>query len=211
MIPRNEAKLNTCRNPACAKPYKPQRSFQEACSVPCSIVVASLKSIKREERKKLNQRRENRRNLREWRLKNITVAKLKAQADKEFGRYIRERDHADTCICCDGVPDALTAATLAVKGHLWDAGHWRSKGAADHLRYNEDNCHKQLVSCNRDKSGNSVAYRVRLIKKIGIERVEALENDNRTVKWDRDELVQIRRTYLAKWKAARAAREAMVA
>jgi hypothetical protein len=76
-----------------------------------------------------------------------------------------------------------------------DAGHYRSTGAADHLRFNEDNCHAQSVYENRDRAGNAVAYRIGLIARIGLERVEALEADNTPVKWTREVLREIRDTY----------------
>jgi len=142
-----------------------------------------------------------------WRAKNKTLAKLKAEADKEFGRYIRERDYFLPCISCDATDPPMTS------GGQWDCGHFRSKGAADHLRYDERNAAKQCKSCNGG-SGNfeskretvRAAYRKRLILRIGGAAVLWLENDNEPVKWDRDALVLCRRKYLALWKEARAKR-----
>jgi len=45
--------------------------------------------------------------------------------------------------------------------------------------------------------------RIGLIERIGKDRVEAIEADNSTHKWTRDELVAIRRHYTAKLKEAR--------
>ncbi|STS93497.1 protein NinG [Klebsiella grimontii] len=59
-----------------------------------------------------------------------------------------------------------------------EAGHYRSRGKASHLRYNEDNIHKQCHHCNVQLSGNQQQYRISLVEKIGAERVEALENNN---------------------------------
>jgi hypothetical protein len=85
-------------------------------------------------------------------------------------------------------------------GSRWDAGHYRSTGAAPHLRFNEDNCHRQLVVCNRHGSGRAVDYRIGLIARIGIERVEALENDNSVAKYTVDDLKAICFRYRAKLK-----------
>jgi len=83
-----------------------------------------------------------------------------------FNTYIRLRDAKEPCICCCAVGD-----------YKWDAGHYLSIGSHPWLAVNEDNCHKQRARpCNKDKSGNQAAYRIRLIDKIGLERVEALEN-----------------------------------
>ena len=81
-----------------------------------------------------------------------------------------------------------------------DAGHYRSTGAASHLRFKEDNCHAQSKHDNQYKSGNAVEYRIRLIERIGLERVEALESDNQPKKWERDELIAIKAKYKAKLK-----------
>ncbi len=139
---------------------------------------------------------------RKWREKNATIAQLKQKADREFGKFIRERDFGQPCICCG----EFAKAGEWTNGGVYDAGHYRTKGAADHLRYHEDNAHLQRKYCNKWRSGNQAAYRVRLIEKIGLDRVEALDNDNGTVKWTREMLVQIRKTYLGKWKALKAAR-----
>ena len=45
------------------------------------------------------------------------------------------------------------------------------------MRFEEENCHKQCVKCNQHLSGNTVEYRKRLIDRIGLERVEAIEAD----------------------------------
>jgi hypothetical protein len=80
-------------------------------------------------------------------------------------------------------------------GSRWDAGHYRSTGAAPHLRFNEDNCHRQRVVCNRNGSGRAVEYRRGLINRIGIARVEALENDNSIRKFSALELREVRDLY----------------
>lgn len=118
-----------------------------------------------------------------------------AEAQKAFNAYIRARDANLLCICCDGMPK-----TNSVTGGSWDAGHYRSRGSAGHLRFNEDNCHKQLKQCNKWDSGNVVGYRIGLIKRIGIERVEALETDNKPRKWTIEELKAIKALYVAKLK-----------
>ena len=73
-------------------------------------------------------------------------------------------------------------------------------GAAPHLRFNEDNCHAQSKFDNQWRAGNVVDYRIKLIERIGLERVEALEADNQVRKWTRQELIDIRDKYRAKTK-----------
>ena len=85
-----------------------------------------------------------------------------------------------------------------------DAGHYRSVGAASHLRFNEDNCHAQSKHGNQYKSGNAVDYRINLINRIGLDRVEALECDNKPRKWTREELIEIKARYRAKARELKA-------
>lgn len=94
------------------------------------------------------------------------------EAQVAFNRYIRIRDKNKVCIS--------SGRHLAVEalGGGYDCGHYRSTGAAPHLRFNVFNAHGQSKHDNRYLSGNAVEYRIRLIKRIGLERVERLEQDN---------------------------------
>lgn len=122
-----------------------------------------------------------------------SIPELKADAQVAFNAYIRARDSELPCICCDKWPQSE-----ALSGGAWDAGHYRSRGSADHLRYHEHNVHRQLKNCNRYASGNAVEYRIGLIKRIGLQFVEALEVDQKVVKWTREMLLEIKMTYRAK-------------
>jgi hypothetical protein len=125
-----------------------------------------------------------------------TIPELIAAAQKEFNAYIRARDAGQPCICCGRTTNDKDLLT----GSRWDAGHYRSTGSASHLRFNEDNCHRQLVHCNRHGAGRAVDYRIGLVARIGLARVEALEANNAVHKWTADELRAIRATYRAKLK-----------
>ena len=64
------------------------------------------------------------------------------------------------------------------------------------LRYDLTNA--TCINSNNYKSGNLVAYRENLIKKIGIEEVERLETEKPVKKWTAEELQDIINTYKAK-------------
>jgi len=195
-------KPKKCR--VCRREFLPARPLQACCQYSCAITYARLGGEKRQsaatKRVRLAEAAEQKAARLELLRKSIPLSKLKSQAQHEFNRYVRERDFADGCISCH-MPASYAGQ--------WHAGHYRTTAAAAHLRYSEDNCHKQCAQCNDHKSGNIVAYRPRLIAKIGLARVELLEDDNRTVRWERDELIAIRKHYLNLWKTAKAAREAM--
>ena len=131
-----------------------------------------------------------------------TVPQLMAEADRAFCAWVRARDAGLPCICC-----GETAKSSSLTGGEWDAGHYRSRGAASHLRYDPRNCHAQRKQCNR-RAFDTASYRANLIERIGLKAVEDLESDNRTHKWTRDELREIRDTYRKKLRELLKARRA---
>ena len=115
-------------------------------------------------------------------------------AQHAFNAFIRLRDRSKPCICC-GQPLGESSV-----GGLYDCGHYRSVGSASHLRFHEDNANGQRKVCNRYGAGRAVDYRIGLIARIGIERVEALEHSNAVHKWTKDELIEITQVYRTKLK-----------
>lgn len=128
------------------------------------------------------------------------IPDLIKEAQTVFNKWIRTRDEKEPCISCGAPPPDLSGLHAGR-----DAGHYRSTGSASHLRFHEDNCHAQCVKCNQWRSGNAVDYRIGLVARIGLPRVEALEASNDPRKWERDELIAIRATYTAKLKELRSA------
>lgn len=126
-----------------------------------------------------------------------TKPELTKLAQKAFNSYIRMRDHGLKCISCNN-PIAWDGEKT---GGVVDCGHYLSVGARVNLRFDEDNAHAQCKKCNNFLSGNAVNYRINLIKRIGLERVEALESDHELKHWTKDELREIAATYKAKLKA----------
>lgn len=124
-----------------------------------------------------------------------TLPQLLKEAQIEFNRWIRQRDHDKPCICC-GRP--LGDGDV---GGGFDCGHYRSVGSAPHLRFTEANAHAQRKQCNRWGAGRAVDYRIGLLARIGRVAVEALESDNAVHKWTKDEVRVIRDEYRARNRA----------
>ena len=122
------------------------------------------------------------------------IPELIREADIAFCAYIRARDRLA------GHPCISSGLPLDWSGNNVDAGHYRSRGAASHLRYDERNCHAQSKHENRYKGGNIVEYRKRLIERVGLADVEDLEADNETHKWTREELIEKKKYFIAKRK-----------
>jgi len=173
----------------CDSWFTPDRPLQSVCSPMCASRLVKAEKKEQAERDKA----------RKAALKRIPD--LIKEAQIAFNAYIRQRDRLQPCICCGRTEEM----GYGLSAHGWDAGHYRSTGSASHLRFNEDNCHRQLVVCNRHGAGRAVDYRIGLIQRIGLERVEALESNNNQHKWQREELIEIKETYKAKRKALEAA------
>lgn len=112
-----------------------------------------------------------------------------AKVEKVCNEYIRARD-PNVCISC-GVTDSSA----------WQAGHYISVGANGTLRFNEDNIHKQCIHCNMFKGSNATNYRIGLLEKIGVARVEALEAWHPPVKLTREACEELETYYKAKLRA----------
>lgn len=178
-------KPKTC--PICSTEYIPRSSLQKVChNYKCAIAFNKQRDAEnaaREQRKRDKEARAK------WRERKAEVKPLKHWEDltqRVVNDYIRERDRDLPCISCG------TWTTVQ-----WEAGHFRSRGKASHLRYHEDNIHAQCHHCNVHLSGNQQQYRINLIAKIGAERVEALENNNTPHRYTREELDTIRKRYRA--------------
>jgi len=127
---------------------------------------------KKREKETTKAKAQDRKETREKLEKIKTIPDLIKEAQIAFNTYIRLRDREKTCICC-GKPYAESNI-----GGSYDCGHYRSVGSASHLRFNEDNAHGQRKFCNQWGAGRAVDYRIGLCQRIGLERVEALENNN---------------------------------
>lgn len=110
-------------------------------------------------------------------------------AQQAFNAFIRYNDRSDPCISCGRYHSGQ-----------YHAGHYRSTGAHPELRFEELNCHKQCAPCNNHLSGNIADYRINLIKKIGIDKVEWLEGPHEHKKYTCEELKEIETYYKQKLK-----------
>lgn len=174
--PKGPKKKQCC---ICKDSFLPISPMQKACGVACAILHGSAVTAKQ----KAKQKREERAQDKIKREGMKTYPELVREVQRAFNEVVRLRDHDQPCICC-----GRTSEKQYLTGSNWDCGHYRSTGSAPHLRFNFDNAHRQLVYCNRHGAGRAVDYRIGLIARIGLDRVEALEADNTPRKWTHDEL-----------------------
>ena len=177
-----------CRNAACGQTFTPQRLGQAVCSPACALankdqnMPKARKAIADRERRETKKRKEKLKSRGDY-LREAQIA---------FNAYIRARDQMAGHACIS------SGKPLDWSGNQTDAGHYRSTGAAPHLRFDERNCHAQSKQDNRFLSGNAVDYRIGLIARIGLEAVEALEADQSVRKYTIDDLKAITAEYRVK-------------
>ena len=143
-------KCKVCQEQYEVDPYKP---FIGWCSVDCGYKYQQIlqeKKVKKEVKV-----------MREGLKTHKDYIKL---FQAVFNTYIRMRDKDLPCISC-GV----------FKCEEFHAGHYIAT-TYQYLRFYENNVHKQCSKCNTHLRGNLIPYRKELIKRIGVEEVEYLED-----------------------------------
>ena len=173
-------KTHKCK--VCKALYIKRNSWQTICTALACVLVVVDKSAK--DRAKIE-----RKDTKERKAKLLTRSDWIKKAQVAFNGFIRARDAKQPCISC-GRPLQVEAV-----GGGFDCGHYRSVGSAPHLRYHPNNAHGQCKQCNLWKSGNAVDYRLGLIQRIGLTRVDILEADQWPRKYTIEGLQEIVKQY----------------
>lgn len=170
-------KPKKCKN--CLELFTPYRSLQIVCSVKCSFEYGSKLKEKKEQKDWKERKKVMKKEL-------LTVQDYLKIAQQVFNKWIRQRDEGKPCISCGAKAGKYTIT----------AGHY-FPSTNKSVTFNEDNLHGQCwYNCNSSKSGNLIEYRVGLIERIGIERLEKLEIESRkTKKYTIEELKEIIKKY----------------
>jgi len=121
---------------------------------------------------------------------------LKKEAQDAINAYRRYQDIAAGygCICC-GKPFEPQKPGGSV-----DAGHYLSRGSHPHLAFVEMNINAQRKNCNRPGGTTDAAHKQGMIKRYGLEAVEALEADTTPRRYRDDDYRAIRDMYRMKLK-----------
>lgn len=171
-----------CNN--CKEDFTPASDTQIVCSYNCASELI--------EKKRLILIEKSKKEIKDRKLayKKQDKALIMRNTVVVFNKFIRERD-GNVCISCGNTTRQM------------HAGHYRPAGVNLALRFDENNVHSQCVQCNTFLSGNLVEYRKNLIKKIGLNEVERLENNKEVKKYTAIELKQIGKTYRDKNKKSK--------
>jgi hypothetical protein len=162
------------------------------CSNQCRIDwgLANIEKLKKKVFSDKNKVLKIERSERKEKLKSLeSISQYECRVQKIFNEYIRLRDKKEPCISCSRHHQGQ-----------YHAGHYLSVGAHRELRFQELNVHKQCSVCNNYDSGNLIGYRINLIKKIGLKKVEWLEGPHTKIKRNREEIQAIESLYKMKLK-----------
>ena len=171
-------KLKKRKCKECGEVFQKLRPLQSVCGYECSKVNAK-KQTKKKKDKKL---KEINKDVRERKEKLKTNSDWLRDTQKVVNKYIRERDKNElNCISCGKFINGVRHAS-----------HYMSSGGHSNIRFNTDNIWVSCYKCNVMLSGNQLPYRVRLIEKIGLKRVEYIESiAHDTKRYSIDELKDI--------------------
>lgn len=138
----------------CKRCEKEKRLWARGLCKSCDIVENPAKYMI--ERKKAEKKK-----------KAESVTTLKKKLDAIFSLYIRQKYEVDglvECYTC-GVQKPLKSMQNA---HFWSRSHLST-------RWDEDNCRVCCVGCNVYKHGNYIVYTQKILKEIGQEAFDKLE------------------------------------
>ena len=177
----------------CKEKFKQQRPMQAVCSPICAVAHGKKTAAKQAAAQVRADRVATKAALEKFKTRGEWIDDVQ----RVFNAYIRERDRDQPCICCGQFFDTKDTLT----GGQWDAGHYLSRGAAAHLRFHEDNVHRQLKGHNRPGGTTRAQFRAGMIDRIGLNRVELLEADQTPRNYTIEDLKQLKATYAAKLRA----------
>lgn len=165
-------------------------SLQVVCSPDCAKKYAEKKRITKEHKEYKDAKE---------RLK--TTGDWIADVQTVFNKYIRLRDAALPCISCGRTEVEWT------RGGQWDCGHYHSVGSHSELRFHSDNAAKQCKKCNggagkyaKKNFTVSQEYRIELVNRIGIERVDWLDGPHKPTHYNINDLKILKKWYQRKIK-----------
>ena len=105
---------------------------------------------------------------------------------RTFNQWILLRDAGKRCVSC----------RRQHKGKM-DAGHYIAAGDCEALRFHEPQVRAQCTPCNHKRHGALIGFRQQLVRELGADAVEALENQPDDKRHTIPELRAIRDRYRA--------------
>ena len=111
----------------CREKFEAKYFLQKACLNPACLAEWSKKDREAKQKKYDKVRKEA--------LK--TAGDYMKESQASINKYVRIRDKFKSCISCPSESVSVDGGYIGACG--WDAGHYRSRGSASHLRFNLNN------------------------------------------------------------------------
>ena len=162
----------------------PNRQFKTTCSIDCESILGEKLLAK----KKLNDARKERASDKVRKEKLMSISDHLNLTQTVFNKYVNEKYKHMPCLACGKDPYS----------GVRHAAHFKSRGSNSFLRFHLWNVFPCCYSCNVEKGGNIHEYRVNLIKLIGIEKVEFLDNAPKSRKYQIEYLTRMRAIFAKK-------------
>jgi hypothetical protein len=187
--PKKAPRPRKCANKACDGTYLPNPMDMRVCwcSHDCAVVIAKERAAKKKAKEARIERAETKKKLE----KIVPMSVHLDRTQAVINAYVRLRDADKGCISCP---------RPASWGGQWHASHYKSRGANSALRFNLLNLHKACSICNNHLSGNMAGYVPGLIERIGQEKVEMLDNFDRSRTYTIEYLARMRKVFNKKIK-----------
>ena len=164
----------TCK--ICKTKFEPTYTTVQMCCTPKCAIEYTKRLKDKAWKKEKKQLKESLKTTSDY-LKELQVV---------FNQWVRLRDKGNVCISCQK------------PAKKENAGHYRSAGSSPQLRFEPLNVHLQCEYCNTYLHSNAINYRINLIKKIGLDKVEWLEQEHEPKHYSTPELVLMKQEYKEK-------------
>lgn len=189
--------------PICRQPATQKFGLRLFCGFEHAAEWAKAQAEKSKAKKKKEFNAETRRMKLAIKKRSAWIADLQ----KVVNQFVRMRDIGKPCPSCGRSEVEVEQDAIGKTGGAWDAGHYLSRGSHPELRFCLDNLARQCKSCNGG-SGNYArknhevqkCFRIELINRIGLERVEWLEGPHEPLKITIPEIQTLIAEYKAKIK-----------
>ncbi|RZJ12197.1 MAG: ninG protein [Rubrivivax sp.] len=185
----------TAKHGGCGLMFRPDRKDQKACGEACAISMGPhLARLAAEVRAKAERKADAAK-----REGMKSLAKVRADAQIEFNRYIRLRDRlaGRGCICCGKPLDWNSTKP----GGAVDAGHFVSRGSAPELAFDERNVNAQDKGHNRPGGATRAEFTAGMVVRWGRAVVDELEGPNPPTRYRHDDYRRLKAKYRAKANA----------
>lgn len=176
-------KLKKCK--ICPVRFEAKSMAHVCCSPDCTISLALANREKKQRHDKIVERRQDAK--RKEAIK--PRSKWLSECQSIVNLYVRLRDARFGCVSCD---------KSAHWDGQWHASHYKSVGSNSALRFNLWNIHKSCSVCNNWLSGNIGEYAPRLAARIGLDRVQWLDNHPRSREYDIEYLKRLKAVFTKK-------------